>query len=173
MVLSQIDVRALKKYYQVHEKEAGFWGSLRSLVRRRYRSVKAVDDISFQIEEGEIVGFLGPNGAGKTTTLKVLAGLLYPTDGRVRILGFTPQERKPLFLKQITLIMGQKNQLNWDLPAIESFIVNQAIYDIHADDFRSSLAELNDLLDLQPLLNKQVRKLSLGESRIQFALVCI
>ena len=163
MVLSQIDVRALKKYYQVHEKEAGFWGSLRSLVHRRYRSVKAVDDISFQIEEGEIVGFLGPNGAGKTTTLKVLAGLLHPTDGQVRILGFTPQERKPLFLKQITLIMGQKNQLNWDLPAIESFIVNQAIYDIQADDFRSSLAELSNLLDLQPLLNKQVRKLSLGE----------
>jgi ABC-2 type transport system ATP-binding protein len=161
--LAQIDVKDLKKYYQVHEKEAGFGGSLRSLVHRRYRDVKAVDGICFQIEKGEMVGFLGPNGAGKTTTLKVLAGLLHPTNGMVRILGFTPQARKPAFLKQITLIMGQKNQLNWDLPAMESFIVNQAIYDIPADNFRDSLAELNDLLDLQPLLNKQVRKLSLGE----------
>jgi ABC-2 type transport system ATP-binding protein len=163
MLLPQIDVRDLKKYYQVHEKEAGFLGSLRSFVHRRYRDVKAVDGIRFQIEGGEIVGFLGPNGAGKTTTLKVLSGLLHPTDGWVRILDFTPQERKPLFLKQITLVMGQKNQLNWDLPAMESFIVNQAIYNIPADQFRNSLAELSDLLDLPPLLNKQVRKLSLGE----------
>jgi len=161
--LTQIDVRDLKKYYQVHDKEAGFLGSLRSFVHRRYRDVKAVDGIRFQIDGGEMVGFLGPNGAGKTTTLKVLSGLLHPTDGWVRILDFTPQERKPLFLKQITLIMGQKNQLNWDLPAMESFIVNQAIYNIPANEFRNSLAELSDLLDLQPLINKQVRKLSLGE----------
>lgn len=161
--MPQIDVRDLKKYYRVHEKEAGFLGSLRSFVHRRYRDVKAVDGIRFQIEGGEIVGFLGPNGAGKTTTLKVLSGLLHPTDGWVRILDFTPQERKPLFLKQITLIMGQKNQLNWDLPAMESFIVNQAIYNIPAGQFRNSLSELSDLLDLRPLLNKQVRKLSLGE----------
>ena len=161
--MTQIDVKDLKKYYQVHEKEAGFLGSLRSFVHRRYRDVKAVDGIGFRIEEGEVVGFLGPNGAGKTTTLKVLSGLLHPTDGWARILGFTPHERKPLFLKQITLIMGQKNQLNWDLPAIESFMVNQAIYDIPVNEFRQSLVELSDLLDLQPLLNKQVRKLSLGE----------
>ena len=161
--MAQIDVRDLKKYYQVHDKEAGFLGSLRSFVHRRYRDVKAVDGIRFQIDGGEMVGFLGPNGAGKTTTLKVLSGLLHPTDGWVRILDFTPQERKPLFLKQITLVMGQKNQLNWDLPAMESFIVNQAIYNIPANEFRNSLAELSDLLDLQPLLNKQVRKLSLGE----------
>jgi ABC-2 type transport system ATP-binding protein len=125
--LPQIDVRDLKKYYQVHEKEAGFGGSLRSFAHRRYGNVKAVDGIGFQIEEGEMVGFLGPNSAGKTTTLKVLAGLLHPTNGWVRIPGFTPQERKPVFLKQITLIIGQKNQLNWDLPAMESFIVNQVM----------------------------------------------
>jgi hypothetical protein len=138
-------------------------GLLRSFFRRRYQNVKAVDDINFQIEAGEVVGFLGPNGAGKTTTLKVLSGLLHPTAGRARILGFTPHERKSPFLKQITLVMGQKNQLNWDLPAMESFIVNQAIYDIPADAFRQTLAELTKLLDLEPLIDKQVRKLSLGE----------
>jgi ABC-2 type transport system ATP-binding protein len=138
-------------------------GSLRSFVRRRYRDVAAVDDIRFQIGAGEVVGFLGPNGAGKTTTLKVLSGLLHPTAGSVHILGFTPHARRAAFLKQITLVMGQKNQLNWDLPAMESFIVNQAIYEIDPDAFRQTLAELTDLLDLQPLLDKQVRKLSLGE----------
>ncbi len=138
-------------------------GSLRSFFRRRYQNVKAVDEINFQLEEGEVVGFLGPNGAGKTTTLKVLSGLLHPTAGSVRILGFTPHERKSPYLKQITLVMGQKNQLNWDLPAMESFIVNQAIYDIPDDVFRQTLAELTTLLDLDPLIDKQVRKLSLGE----------
>ena len=161
--MPQIDVHHLVKHYKVHRKAAGFMGSLRSFVRRRYRDVRAVDDISFQIEEGEVVGFLGPNGAGKTTTLKVLSGLLHPTAGWVRILGFTPYERNVLFLKQITLVMGQKNQLNWDLPAMESFIVNQAVYDIPAGRFRQTLAELSELLDLEPLLYKQVRKLSLGE----------
>jgi len=161
--LSQIDVNGLVKHYRVHRKAPGFMGSLRSFVRRRYRSVPAVDDIGFQIDAGEVVGFLGPNGAGKTTTLKVLSGLLHPTAGSVRILGFTPHERKPEFLKQITLVMGQKNQLNWDLPAMESFIVNQAIYEIPDADFRRTLAELTELLDLEPLIDKQVRKLSLGE----------
>jgi ABC-2 type transport system ATP-binding protein len=161
--LSQIDVRNLIKHYRVHRKEAGFRGSLHSFIHRRYRDVKAVDDISFRIEDGEVVGFLGPNGAGKTTTLKVLSGLLHPTTGSVRILGFIPCERKSPFLKQITLVMGQKNQLNWDLPAIESFIVNQAVYDIPAAEFRQTLAELTDLLNLEPLIEKQVRKLSLGE----------
>jgi ABC-2 type transport system ATP-binding protein len=161
--LSQIDVHGLVKHYRVHRKAAGFMGSLRSFFRRHYQNVKAVDDIGFQIEEGEVVGFLGPNGAGKTTTLKVLSGLLHPTAGRARILGFTPHERKSPFLKQITLVMGQKNQLNWDLPAMESFIVNQAIYDIPADAFRQTLTELTELLNLEPLIDKQVRKLSLGE----------
>ena len=161
--MSQIDVQGLVKHYRVHRKAPGFMGSLRSFFRRQYENVKAVDDISFQIEAGEVVGFLGPNGAGKTTTLKVLSGLLHPTAGRARILGFTPHERRSPFLKQITLVMGQKNQLNWDLPAMESFIVNQAIYDIPADAFRHTLTELTELLDLEPLIDKQVRKLSLGE----------
>ncbi|HSO18378.1 MAG TPA: ATP-binding cassette domain-containing protein, partial [Desulfosarcina sp.] len=161
--MPQIDVNGLVKVYRVHRKAPGFMGSLRSFVRRRYRDVAAVDNIRFRIGEGEVVGFLGPNGAGKTTTLKVLSGLLHPTAGSVRILGFTPHERRAAFLKQITLVMGQKNQLNWDLPAMESFIVNQAVYDIDPGAFRRTLSELTDLLDLTPLLDKQVRKLSLGE----------
>lgn len=161
--MTQIDVHHLAKHYRVHHKASGFMGSLRSFFHRQYQNVKAVDDITFQIEEGEVVGFLGPNGAGKTTTLKVLSGLLHPTAGQVNILGFTPFDRKSEFLKQITLVMGQKNQLHWDLPAMESFIVNQAIYDIADSTFRRTLEELTELLDLRVLLDKQVRKLSLGE----------
>ncbi len=158
-----IEVRHLKKYYEVHHKAPGFWGSLRSLVRRETRTVRAVDDISFTVAPGEIVGFLGPNGAGKTTTLKVLSGLLYPTAGEVRVLGFTPHERQPAFLRQITLVMGQKQQLLWDLPAIETLLINKAIYEIPDDEFRRTLDELTELLELGTLLTKQVRKLSLGE----------
>ena len=158
-----ITVTNLKKYYQVHHKEPGISGSVRSFVRRKYRDVKAVDDISFSIDTGEIVGFLGPNGAGKTTTLKMLSGLLYPTGGRARVLGFTPNERKPEYLRRMTLVMGQKQQLNWDLPAIETFVVNQAIYEIPDGTYKRTLDELTELLDLAPLLKKQVRKLSLGE----------
>jgi ABC-2 type transport system ATP-binding protein len=161
--MAQIVVEQLCKYYQVHQKEPGFVGSMKSFVKRRYFSVKAVDGVSFCIEPGEMVGFLGPNGAGKTTTLKVLAGLLFPTQGRASVLGFTPHERRPAYLKQFTLVMGQKNQLIWDLPAIETFLVNKAIYEIAATDYDATLKELDELLDLQPLLKKQVRKLSLGE----------
>lgn len=161
--MSHILVDHLCKYYQVHQKEPGLAGSLKSFIWRKYHDVKAVDDISFSIEPGEIVGFLGPNGAGKTTTLKVLSGLLYPTAGVARVLGFTPSERRAAFLRQITLVMGQKQQLNWDLPAMETLIVNAAIYEIPDDQFKQTLADLTELLDLAPLLKKQVRKLSLGE----------
>lgn len=161
--MEQIIVENLKKYYQVHDKEPGFAGSIKSFVNRKYRDFKAVDDISFQIDAGEIVGFLGPNGAGKTTTLKMLSGLLYPTGGKASVLGYTPNERKPEYLRRMTLVMGQKQQLNWDLPAIETFLVNQAIYEIPPEQYKNSLAELTELLDLAPLLKKQVRKLSLGE----------
>jgi ABC-2 type transport system ATP-binding protein len=138
-------------------------GSLRSLFRRQYTTIKAIDGITFDIAPGEIVGFLGPNGAGKTTTLKSLSGLLYPTRGSIEVLGFTPHRRESAFLKSITLVMGQRNQLLWDLPAIETFLVNQAIYDIPESEFRSMLDELVALLQLEELLTKQVRKLSLGE----------
>ncbi|MBO9337886.1 MAG: ATP-binding cassette domain-containing protein [Chloroflexus sp.] len=158
-----IEVRNLRKYYQVHRKEAGLRGSLQAFIRRRYETVKAVDGIDFTIDSGEMVGFLGPNGAGKTTTLKVLAGLLHPTAGEVRVLGYTPFERKTAFLKQITLVMGQKQQLLWDLPAIETFEVNRVIFEVPVHEYRRMLNELTDLLELGDLLNKQVRKLSLGE----------
>ncbi len=158
-----IEVRGLRKYYQLHRKEAGLLGSLRAFVSRRYETVKAVDGIDFTIAAGEMVGFLGPNGAGKTTTLKVLAGLLHPTAGEVRVLGFTPFSRQTAFLKQITLVMGQKQQLLWDLPAIETFEVNRVIFEVPLAEYRRTLNELIDLLDLGDLLNKQVRKLSLGE----------
>lgn len=161
--MPHILVEHLSKYYQVHQKEAGLAGSLRAFFNRQYRDVKAVDDVNFTIEAGEMVGFLGPNGAGKTTTLKVLSGLLYPTSGRAAVLGYTPYERKREFLEQFTLVMGNKNQLLWDLPAIESFLVNRAIYGIPKAQYEATFNELNELLELEPLLKKQVRKLSLGE----------
>jgi len=158
-----ISVEHLTKYYKVYEKEPGFIGSLKSLVSRKYYNAKAVDDISFQIKEGELVGFIGPNGAGKTTTLKCLSGLLYPTGGSVEVLGFTPYERKTQFLKKIALVMGQKNQLWWDLPAIESFQLNKEIYEIPHKQYKKTLEELTDLLEVKDVLGVQVRKLSLGQ----------
>lgn len=158
-----IEVKGLKKYYQVHKKEPGLAGSLKSLFNRKYEDVKAVDNISFQIEEGELVGFIGPNGAGKTTTLKCLSGLLYPTDGKVEVLGFNPWDRKHAFLKQISLVMGQKNQLWWDLPAIETFILNREIYEIPKPQYEETLADLVKMLEVEDVLKVQVRKLSLGQ----------
>lgn len=158
-----VEVSHLKKYYQVHQKEPGLWGSLKSLIKRKYYDVKAVDNISFKIDEGELVGFIGPNGAGKTTTLKCLSGLLYPTSGFISVLGFNPWDRKPAFLKQISLVMGQKNQLWWDLPAMESFILNREIYEIPPDQYQETLDELTDLLEIKDILKVQVRKLSLGQ----------
>jgi ABC-2 type transport system ATP-binding protein len=158
-----ITVRDLEKHYTVHEKEPGLVGSLRSFVRRKTQIVRAVDGVSFTIETGEMVGFLGPNGAGKTTTLKMLAGLLHPTSGALSVAGFTPKERRAAFLKTITLVMGQKQQLLWDLPALDSFLVNQAIYEIPDDQFKATMREFDELLELGGILKKQVRKLSLGE----------
>jgi ABC-2 type transport system ATP-binding protein len=136
---------------------------VRGLVHRRKLEVPAVDDISFDLATGEIVGFLGPNGAGKTTTLKMLSGLLYPTSGEMTVLGFVPWKREKPFLRQITLVMGQRNQLVWDIPALNSFELNRVIYRISPEDYKKTLAELTELLDLGPLLTKPVRNLSLGE----------
>ena len=156
-------VENLVKHFRVHQREAGVAAGVKSLFKRQYAEVRAVDDVSFSIAPGEMVGFLGPNGAGKTTTLKCLSGLLYPTSGRATVLGYTPNERKREFLRSFTLVMGQRNQLFWDLPAMETFLVNQAIYGIPEADFASTLAELVDLLSLGPYLDKPVRNLSLGE----------
>ena len=158
-----IKLEHLKKYFQVYKKQPGLRGSLRSLWHREYEAVKAVDDISFSIEQGEIVGFIGQNGAGKTTTLKVLSGLLFPTSGEVEVLGYNPWNRKPAFQKQFALVMGQKNQLWWDLPAMESFLLNKAIYEVPDDQFKQTLKKLMDLLDVADIVNIQVRKLSLGQ----------
>ncbi len=158
-----IHVRDLRKVYVVPEREAGLLASLRSLVRRRHRAIAAVDGISFDVQPGEVVGFLGPNGAGKTTTLKMLSGLLYPTSGELSVLGHVPWRREKAYLRQITLVMGQRNQLAWDIPAADSFELNRAIYRIPRPEYERAVSELVDLLDLGPLLQKPVRNLSLGE----------
>ncbi len=161
--MTAISVAQLTKHFKVHQKEPGLVGSIKSLFSRKYHTVKAVNDISFQIQEGELIGFIGPNGAGKTTTLKCLSGLLYPTSGQVKVLGFTPWDRKPEFQKQFSLVMGQKNQLWWDLPAIETFILNREIYEVPPKQYKNTLDKLVQLLDVKSILNVQVRKLSLGQ----------
>ncbi|WP_126548573.1 ABC transporter ATP-binding protein [Dictyobacter kobayashii] len=158
-----ITVNKLAKYYRSYHRNVGIRASMKSLFHREYEMVQAVKGVSFHIEQGEIVGFLGPNGAGKTTTLKCLSGLLHPTSGTSRVLGFTPYKREKEFLRQITFVMGQRNQLLWDLPAMETFLVNKAIYDIPEKQFKRTLDELVTLLHLEPLLGRQVRRLSLGE----------
>ena len=163
MTSPAIHIKDLRKTYVVSQQEAGAKAALKDLVRRRRQEVRAVDGISFDLAPGEIVGFLGPNGAGKTTTLKMLAGLLHPTAGEVTVLGRVPWKRERAFLRQITLVMGQRNQLVWDIPAIHTFELNRVIYRIPPEDYRRILGELTELLDLGPLLNKPVRNLSLGE----------
>jgi len=158
-----VSVEHLKKHFQVHKKEPGLLGSVKSLFRRQYQEVKAVDGVSFTIDEGELVGFIGPNGAGKTTTLKCLSGLLYPNSGIVSVLGFNPWQRKTEFQKQFALVMGQKNQLWWDLPAMETFILNKEIYEVPNEQFKKTLNELTRLLEVEEILKIQVRKLSLGQ----------
>jgi ABC-2 type transport system ATP-binding protein len=147
----------------VSEREGGIGAAERSFFRRRYKNVEAVQRVSFGVGRGEIVGFLGPNGAGKTTTLKMLSGLLHPTGGTARVLGHTPWERDAGFLSAITLVMGQRNRLSWDIPAADSFLLNQAIYRISDADFKATMSELDELLDLSPIMKKPVRNLSLGE----------
>jgi ABC-2 type transport system ATP-binding protein len=153
----------LTKTYQVPEREGGFGAAVRSFFKRKYRDVQAVQQVSFTIEPGEVVGFLGPNGAGKTTTLKMLSGLLHPNGGRAEVLGATPWERKTAFLQAITLVMGQRSRLSWDIPAADSFLLNQAIYRIPDEEYKATLKELDELLELSPVLKKPVRNLSLGE----------
>lgn len=158
-----ITVYRLGKSYRVAEREAGLRAALRSMVRRTMREIVAVREISFTLAPGEIVGFLGPNGAGKTTTLKMLAGLLYPAQGEARVLGYTPWKREAGYLRQMAMVMGQRSQLEWDLPVIDSFELNQAIYEIPQKEYERTLDELTELLELAALLKKPVRTLSLGE----------
>jgi ABC-2 type transport system ATP-binding protein len=158
-----IFVQQLSKTYKVSEREAGFSASVRSFFKRKYKDVLAVQKVDFQIDQGEIVGFLGPNGAGKTTTLKMLSGLLHPTGGSARVLGFTPWDLKSDYLRSMTLVMGQRNRLSWDIPAADSFLLNQAIYRLPDDEYQATYKELDELLELAPLMKKPVRNLSLGE----------
>ncbi|QSQ23517.1 ATP-binding cassette domain-containing protein [Pyxidicoccus parkwayensis] len=158
-----ISVRGLRKHYKVHKRPPGLKAALRSLVHRSYTTVKAVDGISFDIRPGERVGFLGPNGAGKTTTLKVLSGLLHPSDGEVTVDGHVPRLREEAFLKKIMLVMGQKQQLLWDLPPAETFELNRAIYDVPRAQYKQTMDELIALLEIGDLIGKPTRQLSLGE----------
>ena len=158
-----IEVQNLTRVFRTYKKQPGFWGGVKGLFHRNFEEVAAARDVSFSIEEGEFVGFLGPNGAGKTTTLKMLAGLIQPTSGRARVAGFDPSKRENAYRRIFALVLGQKNQLWWDLPASESFTLLRAIYGIPADPFKKTLEELVELLGVGHKLNVMVRELSLGE----------
>lgn len=158
-----IIVEHLTKTYKVTDREGGFAASVRGFFKRTFKDVHAVQDVSFQIGAGEIVGFLGPNGAGKTTTLKMLSGLLHPTSGSANVLGYTPWQRSNDYLRSITLVMGQRNRLAWDIPAADSFLLNQAIYRLGDEEYKRTFQELDELLELAPIMRKPVRNLSLGE----------
>src|SRR6185369_5980878 len=161
--MAAIEVSQLTKTFRTYKKQPGFRGAVRGLFRRKYEQTQAVKEVSFKIEPGELVGFLGPNGAGKTTTLKMLAGLLYPTSGHAKVLGYTPWERDDGYRRQFALVLGQKNQLWWDLPARESLELNAKIYGIPQDRFDRTVGELTELLAVKDKLNVSVRELSLGE----------
>lgn len=165
-----IVVEHLTKNFTVVEKKGGLFGSLSSLITPKKKTVRALKNISFSLEDGELVGFIGPNGAGKTTTLKVLSGLLYPTAGFIQVLGYDPWDRRSEYLKQISLVMGQKNQLWWDLPAIDTFELNREIYELSKTEYKKNLDELVSVLGVSKLLNTQVRRLSLGQ-RMRLELV--
>ena len=158
-----IEVNGLTKTFRTYKKQPGFAGAVKGLFHRQYEQLIAVNDVSFKIESGELVGFLGPNGAGKTTTLKMLAGLLYPTGGSARVLGHVPWERADGYRRQFALVLGQKNQLWWDLPARESLELNAKIYGIPADRFERTVTEMSEMLSVRDKLNVSVRELSLGE----------
>jgi ABC-2 type transport system ATP-binding protein len=158
-----IEVRNLTRVFRTYKKQPGFWGGVKGLFHRQFEETAAAKDVSFDIAEGEFVGFLGPNGAGKTTTLKMLSGLIYPTSGTARVAGFDPTRRENAYRRIFALVLGQKNQLWWDLPAIESFNLIRAIYGLPNDQFKSALDELVALLDVASKLNVMVRELSLGE----------
>jgi ABC-2 type transport system ATP-binding protein len=158
-----IDVRHLTRVFRTYKKQAGFWGGVKGLFHRKFEETAAANDITFSIAEGEFVGFLGPNGAGKTTTLKMLSGLIYPTSGTARVAGFDPTQRENAYRRIFALVLGQKNQLWWDLPASESFSLLRAIYGIPQADYQRTLEELIELLGIRGKLDVMVRELSLGE----------
>ncbi|NOY43071.1 MAG: ATP-binding cassette domain-containing protein [Planctomycetes bacterium] len=161
--MNAIEIRGLKKSYRVYQKKEGLWASLTGLFQREYRDVEAVRGIDLDVEQGEFVAFLGPNGAGKTTTLKLLSGVISPSGGQARVLGHVPWQRENEYRRRFALVMGQKNQLWWDLPAQESFRLHQKIYRIDTDQFQRTLDELVDMLDVRHVLKQPVRELSLGE----------
>jgi ABC-2 type transport system ATP-binding protein len=158
-----IEVDNLTRVFRTYKKKPGFWGGVKGLFRRDFEETRAADGVSFSIEEGEFVGFLGPNGAGKTTTLKMLSGLIYPTSGTARVAGFDPSKRDNAYRRLFALVLGQKNQLWWDLPALESFYLLRAIYALDPKQWQATLDELVTLLNVSHKLNVQVRELSLGE----------
>lgn len=158
-----ITVTSVSKTYKIHQKKDGLGESIKSLFKRSYKYIHAVKDISFTIQQGELVGFIGPNGAGKTTTLKMLSGLLHPSEGKIDVLGFFPPDRNERYLQQISMVMGQRNQLWWDLPAIETFLLHKDIYEIPETNFNQTLNELADLLQVKDILRQPVKNMSLGQ----------
>lgn len=161
--MSIIELRNLSKTYEFYKKKPGFNNALKGLFTREKSLIHAVKDLTLDISEGELMGFLGPNGAGKTTTIKMLTGILYPTSGKATVLGYTPSKRQPILQKQFALVMGQKNQLWWDLPPMETFMLNKEIYELSDHTFKRQLDELVELLDIGDILDQPVRKLSLGQ----------